>query len=141
MPDWRDVPPVPEGGPWPPFARHMEFRPTSGAPFSRASAATTAGWVRPRDAGEVRDAAYLVALADAYWPAILPVLEAPRPMATITFTLDVVGTCAGLDPDAPVFHEGRTLHAADGFCPELRTLWGADGRLLAINHQTFVVIR
>lgn len=143
MPPWRDVPPVPSraDGPFPAFAQHIEFRPTGPLPFSGSKEARASGWVRPRDPGPARDAAYLVALADAYWPAILPLLPAPRPMATITFTLDLVGDLSGLDPDAPVFHDSHAFVARDGYAPELRTIWGEDGRLLALNHQTFVVIR
>ena len=68
-------------------------------------------------------------------------MRAPRPMATITFTLDLVETPEGLDPDAPYFHEGRTLVSRNGFCPEMRVLRGEDGRILAINHQTFAIIK
>jgi acyl-CoA thioesterase len=142
MPDWREVPVAAIEPPFgPPFAQHMEFRLASAPPFSKSDEARVAGWVRPRRPGEARDAAFVTALADAYFPGLLPTFGAPRPMATITFTLDLVGSCEGLDPDAPFFHEGRCLAARDGYAPELRTLWGEDGRLLAINHQTFVIIR
>jgi hypothetical protein len=139
-PSWRDVPVVPPHDLGPPFARHLEYRPLSGTRFGGGEA-RAAGWVRPRDRAELRDPAFLIAMADAWWPAIFGLLELPRPMATITFTVDVVGDCAGLDPDAPYFHQSHTLALADGWAPELRTLWGEDGRLLAVNHQTFVVIR
>jgi hypothetical protein len=142
MPDWRACAVVPIEAPFgPAFAQHMEYRLTGPAPFSKGREALTAGWVRPHDPGTERGAAYLVALADAYYPALFSTLGAPRPMATITFTLDLVSSCEGLDPEAPFFHEGRCLAASEGYAPELRTLWGADGRLLAINHQTFVIIR
>lgn len=141
MPPWRDTPAIPAQVIPPPFARHFEFRSTGPIPLAGGSEARAAGWVRPRNPGTARDAAYLVGLADAYWPALFGALPAPRPMATITFTLDLVGACDGLDPEAPLFHDGRTLVARDGYAPEMRTLWGEDGRLLAINHQTFVIIR
>lgn len=141
MPPWRDVASIPDGVLAPPFARHFEYRPTGFIPFAGGSEPRAAGWVRLRDSGPLRDDAFVVAMADAWWPALFAVLRAPRPMATVTFTVDVVGDCAGLDPDAPLFHDARTLSARVGYAPELRTLWGADGRLLAINHQTFVIIR
>jgi hypothetical protein len=62
-------------------------------------------------------------------------------MATLSFTIDVTGTTDGLPADAPFFHESHTLAVREGWTPELRTLWGVDGRLLAVNHQTFVVIK
>lgn len=135
------IPAAPPAAGGPPFVRHFEFRMTGPRPFAGGHEGRAAGWVRARELGGAPDAAYLVALADAYWPALFTVLEAPRPMATITFTLDFVGTFEGLPADAPVFHEGRMLAASRGFAPELRTIWGADGRLLAINHQTFCIIQ
>jgi hypothetical protein len=62
-------------------------------------------------------------------------------MATISFTADIVGSTDGLDPEAPLFHEARVLATRDGYSTELRTLWGEDGRLLALNHQTLAIIR
>ena len=140
MPPWRDTAEVSDQALMPRFARHFEYRPTGPAPLAGGEA-RAAGWVRARRPGAARDAAYLIGLADAYWPALFGALRAPRPMATVTFTLDLIGTCDGLDPEAPLFHDSRTLVARDGYAPEMRTLWGEDGRLLAINHQTFVIIR
>jgi acyl-CoA thioesterase len=144
MPAWRGCQPLPTSNTTAAFARAFEYRldlRAGAAPFAGGGEARTAGWVRAREPGDVRDAAFIVGMADAFWPALLMALPAPRPMATITFTIDVVGSCEGLDPEAPLYHQSHTLVARDGFAPELRTLWGEDGRLLAINHQTFVVIK
>lgn len=143
VPSWADLPaaPSPEGGGNPPFARHFEYRPIGPAPFSRASEARCTGWIRARDPGPARDAAYVAALADAYWPAALAVLAAPRPMATIAYTLELIEPLDELDPDAPLLHRAYAPAAIDGFTYETRELWGADGRLVARNHQIFVVIK
>lgn len=142
MKPWRDVPVVPIGAPFGPvFAQHFEYRPTGPAPFSRGERAVASGWVRPREPGPARDAAYVVALADAWWPAIYARLSEPRPTATIAFTLELVGDCEGLADDAPLFHTAEGLVARDGYSVELRQLWGEDGRIVALNQQTFAVIR
>jgi hypothetical protein len=62
-------------------------------------------------------------------------------MATIGFTLEVLGGFDGLDPEAPFFYVGRGHVLRDGYLSEERQLYGHDGRLLARNHQTFVVIK
>lgn len=64
----------------------------------------------------------------------------PRPMATIAFTLDIAGGLDGLDPDAPVLYRAAAPVCTDGYVLETRELWGSDGRLVAINQQTFVII-
>ncbi len=138
---WREVPALPTTPMSPPFARFFEYRPTGPFPFTRASEARCAGWVRALDPGPERDAAYVVFRVDAYWPAALAVLAAPRPMATVAYTLELIDGVDDLDPDAPLFHRAYAPAASDGYTYETRELWGSDGRLVARNHQVFVVIK
>ncbi len=125
---------------WPEFAQHFEYRLAAGVPFSN-TAAQTIGWVRPRDPGAPRDAAFIAAVIDAWWPSVLNRFTSFRPMATIAFTLDVVGNLAGLDPAAPLLYRGTAPVCADGYFLETRELWGEDGRLVAVNQQTFAIIQ
>ena len=62
-------------------------------------------------------------------------------MATIHFTMQIVGSWEGLDADAPLFHYAHGLTADDGYTVEYRQLWGEDGRLMALNEQTLVFIK
>ena len=142
-PPWRDVPllPIHEGTSAATFARFFEFRNVGPLPFSGGADPVTSGWIRPRNPGPARDSAYIAALADAYWPALFSIEPSPRPVGTISFTLELAGTCDGLDPDAPLFHRSRAVAERDGYLVEFRELWGEDGRLLALNQQTIVVIR
>jgi hypothetical protein len=141
MPPWRSVEPVlvqPPLGPV--FASQFEYR-VSGPPPGSGGEAVASGWIRPRHPGAARDAAYVTACADAWWPAILTRLASPRPLATLAFTLELVGSLAGLDPEAPLFHRGVSALSQGGYALETRELWGEDGRLVARNHQTIVVIK
>jgi acyl-CoA thioesterase len=141
-PPWREVSPLPMPGSFgPTFTQHFELRSTGPLPFGGATEAMAAGWVRPRDPGPARDAAYVVALADAWWPAIFSRLSAPRPMATVAFTIELLEGTEGLDPIAPLLHSARAIAARDGYVVELRELRGEDGRLLACNQQTFALIK
>jgi len=99
------------------------------------------GWVRPRDPGPRRDAAFIAAAIDAWWPVSFVRFGAARPMATIAFTLDIAGGLDGLDPEAPLLYRATAPVCSDGYMLETRELWGGDGRLVALNHQTFVIIR
>ena len=142
-PPWGEVAPIAavhRPGSEAEFAQHFEYRLVEGIPLS-GGAGRARGWVRPRDPGPKRDAAYVAALIDAWWPIALIKFTARRPMATLAFTLEVCGGLDGLDPDAPLLYRGASPVCSDGYALETRELWGADGRLVAINHQTFVVIR
>ncbi|HEX3761982.1 MAG TPA: thioesterase family protein [Kofleriaceae bacterium] len=123
-------------GAWPEFAQHFEYWPVE----SPGGHPRLLGWVRARNPGPRRDAALIAALIDAWWPVTFSRLG-PRPMATIAFTLDIAGGLDGLDPDAPLLYRATAPVCTDGYALETRELWGIDGRLVAINHQTFVIIR
>jgi hypothetical protein len=142
-PPWSQVEPLSmtdgNAAMWPEFAPHFEYRVVEGLPAS-GGAARTVGWVRPRVHGGKRDAAHIASVMDAWWPAALCKLPAMRPMATIVYSLDLVAGLDGLDPEAPLLYRGTAPVLADGYCLETRELWGEDGRLVAINHQTFAII-
>lgn len=148
---WNDLP-VPEAPPWtevapfdttsrpdaPECVQQFEFRVVEGVPWSGATRAL--GWIRPRDPGVQRGAAYLAAMIDAWWPMGLVRLTAAQPIVTIAFTLDLCGGLDGLDPATPLLYHATAPVCTDGYVLETRQLWGDDGRLVAMNHQTFVVV-
>jgi hypothetical protein len=139
---WRAIEPIdmPEGMA-PRFSQFLEYRAKAGFPLSGAAEPVTEGWIRPRNPGTRRDAAFLAGCVDAWWPALFPIETELRAMATIAFTFQPFPHFEGLDPEAPLLHRGRLLASDDGFCVEQRELWGEDGRLLALNQQTMVVLR
>lgn len=139
---WRELEVLPVEPPMgPDFARHFEFRTEGPLPFSGGAKPVAEGWIRPKRPGTARDAAYLAACVDAWWPALFTCETAPRPMATIAFTLDFTSPLTGPSANAPLFHRGRDVSIRDGYVTEVRELWSEDGRLLALNQQTFVIIK
>jgi hypothetical protein len=142
LPPWDSLPAVAIAAPPAPiFTRHIEYRTVTGTPFSGRGDREVLGWVRPREPGAARGAGYLAACIDAYWPAALIGERAFRPAATLTFTLLIVGDLAGVPADAPLAFRGRAMASGGGYVPELRELWTPDGRLVAVNPQTFALSR
>lgn len=142
-PDWTQVPVAPVQPPLAPiFTQHVEFRLLSLPPGSGADDAHgVVAWVRLKNPGEARDPAYLAALVDTPWPALMPRLKSFRPMATVSYALEVLGDWDGLDPDAPLLYRAVSPIAADGYAVEQRELWGHDGRIMAFNQQRFAIIK
>jgi len=139
---WRELPPMPMEAPFAPdFASQWEFRTAGPFPFSGATEPAGEGWIRPKHRGARRDAAYLAACVDAWWPAFFARAEAPRPVATVAFTLEICGGFEGLDPEAPLLFRSRDVAIRQGYVVEMRELWGEDGRLLALNQQTFAIVK
>jgi hypothetical protein len=141
-PDWRDVPPMPVDLPMVPvFTQHLEFRNVGSYPFQGSSEPKASGWCRPRVPARVRDAAWLAAMADAWWSAGATTFDRLRPFATLQFQLDVVGDPRWVGDDEPVWCTLEARTAGDGFLSEDREIWTAGGRLLARNRQLMVVIK
>lgn len=142
IPDWRAVEPAPEDMPLAPeFTRFFEYRPTGPVPYQGGERARASGLIRARKPPPALDAAWAALLIDAWWTAALTRFEAPRPIATLAFTLHLVEDPAGLDPSEPLYLEVFAPLSRAGYLSEERRLWGTDGRLVAVNHQLIAVIR
>jgi acyl-CoA thioesterase len=137
---WRDVPAMPEDFPLAPqFVRHFEMRVMPPLPFSGGDRAEATGWLRARNPGRLRDAALLVAYSDVWMPALFTLLPAPRPMATVSYSLSIL---AELPPgDDPLLLRASTLAVGGGFVAEMSELTTTEGTLVAVNHQTRAIIK
>jgi acyl-CoA thioesterase len=141
LPHWTELPPRSGvAGAQHGFAANFEWRLVEGVPAS-GGPAVALGWIRALDPGPRRGAAYVAAMIDAWWPAGLNRLSAFRPMATLAFSLDIAGSVDALAADAPLVYRATSPVSRDGYSLETRELWSPDGQLIAVNHQTFVVIR
>lgn len=141
LPRFDEVLAPPMGGPPSPrFTGRYEYRPVGAVPFSAAAEAVCAGWLRERAAAvEAVDAAAVIGYLDAWWPCALVVEPAPRPMATVTFTAELIADPATLDPMVPFAYRAHLAGAADGYSVELRHLWQGD-RLVGLNQQIFAAL-
>ena len=128
-------------GPWPRFARFFEYRNVGALPFSGHDVAQVDTWVRMRTPGQTFDTAHLIALTDATWPALFPTQTTFQRMSTISFMFQTFGPWDDLRTNAPIYHRGRVLWARNGHADEMREIWSEDGRLLALNHQTFATTK
>jgi hypothetical protein len=140
-PAWRDVTPIPDDVPFrPTFTQHFEMRPLPPAIFSGGEP-TALGWVRTREPVAVKDSALVAALIDVWGPAELTRMTAMRPIATIAFSLQIVGGAAVMVGDDPLLFRSRTLSRTDGYLVEMRELWTEGGALVALNEQTIAIIK
>ena len=137
---WRDVPPFEPSTFGPAFARHIEFRADRPVAVRGGTEPRVEGWLRWKRPGVRRDAAFLAACIDSYWPSAFSIEPAPRPMATIAFTFQPVYRRSGIADDA-VYYRGTLAAQEAGYCVELRELWSEDGRLLALNQQSLAIIK
>jgi acyl-CoA thioesterase len=128
--DTRALPDAPEG---PPFSREFDYRPAIGTPpFGGGDEALTGGWLRCRDERAL-DAAMLVALTDAWFPAVFVMRSEPLAVPTLELTVHVRGRL-------PREHDWtlgrfRTRLARAGFMEEDAEIFSREGELLAQARQ------
>lgn len=136
---WRDLPLLTVGPPTGPvFTQHYEYRSATSA-FARGEARID-GFIRERALLASVDAPALVARLDAWWPTLFALGGAPRPVATISFTAQILVDPATVPPAEPLRYRARMEALHDGFFVELRELWHGE-RVVALNQQTFAILR
>lgn len=128
------------GGPV--FTQHYEYRLTGLKPFKGAADAANSGFIRELKAEGDLDAPGVVALLDAYFPALFTVVPPGGRMlsTTASFNAQLMHLDAPVPASEPLYFRGRTVHYSHGYNVEFRELWHRD-RLLGLNQQTFVVLR
>ena len=136
---WRELPVLASAPPLGPlFAQHYEYRAAATAFAPRRAGRSTASSASACRSPRV-DAPALVGRLDAWWPTLFALDGAPRPVATISFTAEILVDPATLPPDEPLRHRARLAALHDGFFVELRELWSGE-RVVALNQQTFAIL-
>lgn len=127
-----------EGGPPVPIRDRYDTRHALGTPpFVLGDEAVSGGWIRTTDDDPV-DEVLLVALTDAWPPAIFSRATVPIGVPTVDLTVHF--------RQAPPREPGwclvrfRTTVAREGYLEEDGEVWSADGRLLAQSRQLGVAV-
>lgn len=126
----------------PEFIRYLAMRwGLGGLPFTANPSREMGGWVRLR--GDVeREAlseAHLLALVDAWPPAVLQQLKGFAPGSSLTWTIEFVQPLPPLDSHDWCRYRAEIEHARDGYGHCAAALWTAQGELVALSRQTVTV--
>ncbi|MEX6502815.1 acyl-CoA thioesterase [Pseudomonas zhanjiangensis] len=126
----------------PEFTRFLAMRwAIGGMPFSNNPSREMGGWVRLRDTENAEPVgnAHLLALVDAWPPALLSHLRAPAPGSSLTWTIEFIQPPAQLSTQDWCLYRAQIEHARDGYGHVAAALWSPGGELLAISRQTVTV--
>ncbi|MFM2421404.1 MAG: hypothetical protein RL385_6127 [Pseudomonadota bacterium] len=118
----------------PRFLKHFElrWRPRD-IPFSGQATGGVAGYVRHAEDVPL-DTASLLALIDAWPPAVLPMLSRPAPASTVTWMVDPTAALDGL-PGQSLRYEATIVSAHGGYASVESRIWSPSGVLLAASRQ------
>ncbi|AVO60391.1 acyl-CoA thioesterase [Pseudomonas chlororaphis] len=143
MKHWDECPELPYvKGVTPEFMRHLAMRwSIGGMPFTGNKSRDMGGWVRLR--GDVKvepmTEAHILALVDAWPPALLPHLTSPVPGSTLTWTIEFVQPLLALSTLDWCKYRVSTEHARDGYGHAAAALWSAEDQLIALSRQTVTI--
>jgi len=104
-------------------------------PFGGGDEALVAAWLRPL-AGEPIDAAWLVAMCDVLPPAVFSRTTGPVKAATLEYLVHLATGEPAVAAGDHVYLSCRSPLSNDGFAVEDATMWGPDGRVLAVARRT-----
>ena len=129
-------------GATPEFTRHLVMRwGIGGLPFSGNTSREMGGWVRQR--GEVDrepvTVSHLLALVDAWPPAVLPHLNSFAPGRSLTWAIEFVQPLPIIDTHEWCRYRAVIEHAQDGYGHCAAALWTGKGELIALSRQTVTV--
>lgn len=141
LPEPDELQPIPYvEGLTPEFIRHVELRYGSGGfPLSGAAEPDFGGWFRFREPPARMGDRELIALVDAWPPAIAPMFGGPAPISTMSWSYEPVTAPDPTAPDRPDALWRYAVHthvARDGYTQAAARVWDADGHLRAISNQT-----
>ena len=143
MKHWDDCQELPYiQGVTPEFMRHLAMRwSIGGLPFTGNRSRDMGGWVRLR--GDVKEEpvteAHILALVDAWPPALLPHLTKPAAGSTLTWTIEFVQPLLELSTLDWCQYRVEIEHARDGYGHAAAALWNAEGQLIALSRQTVTI--
>lgn len=101
-------------------------------PFTASPGTDVGGWLGLRETRPI-DARTIAVLADAWYPAVWPRLEAPAGAPTLELTIHFRAPLPLAD--SLLFGRFRTTLLRDGFFEEDGDLWTPDGTLVAQSRQ------
>ena len=124
----------------PEFTQHIEMRwAFGGMPFSGIGGREMGGWMQFREAPEAITDAHLVALVDAWPPAVLPHLKSPAPASSLSWALDIMHPRPKIGPDDWLLYRATIDQAGAGYGHTQAGIWTSRGELMATSRQTVTV--
>lgn len=130
----------------PEFTQHFDFRLAAGAlPFTGSSDPQLGGWIRFKKSAGPITTAHLLALIDAWPPAILSQLKNLAAASSLTWTLEMMPAAhrakaeASADSSDWWQYLAEVEQSEDGYAAIRARLWDANGELFALSRQTVTV--
>lgn len=124
----------------PNFIQHLDLRLSSkNMPFTGSQNMPMAGWMHFENKPlELNDSAIL-ALIDAWPPAVLPMMKQPAPASSVTWNVEFFHPRQHLSKDSPLYYECVVTQASHGLAHTEARIVTEEGELVALSRQVVAV--
>ena len=120
----------------PGFVEYLDTRFTSAAmPYSGSNEAVISGWIRFNDRPEIFSDSAILALIDAWPPAVMPMLSQPAPTSSITWNVEFIQPRDELAADDYLYYHCEVVQADRGYAHTEAKIYHPNGQLLALSRQ------
>ena len=124
----------------PEFIQQIEMRWAFGnLPFSGKGGRELGGWMQFRKTPESFSDAHIVALIDAWPPAVLPYVKQRVRTSSLSWALDIVHPRPAMEPGDWLLYKVSIDQAGAGYGHTQAGIWTAKGELVALSRQTVTV--
>ena len=124
----------------PEFIQHIEMGWAFGnLPFSGKGGRELGGWMQFRQTPETFSDAHIVALVDAWPPAVLPYVNQRVTTSSLSWALEIVHPRPVLEPGDWLLYKAKIDKAGAGYGHTQAGIWTASGELVALSRQTVTV--
>jgi acyl-CoA thioesterase len=123
----------------PKFTQHFEGYVAGGQKLvSRAETPEIMLWLRHRDPDGMQSLSGLIALGDMPPIAAYPMLSAPVPVSTVTWSVEIIDAAAALRAPSDAWYLVRSVgeDVREGYSVQDMGLWAQDGTLIMLARQT-----
>ena len=120
----------------PHFVRYFDLRQTNdNLPFTGSDQSLINGWMRYSRPSEALNDASILALIDAWPPAILPMMSSRAPSSSITWNVEFMHPRTTLEVEAMLYYECMAMQAGQGYAHTEAKIYHPNGQLLALSRQ------
>ncbi len=120
----------------PNFIQHIESHMLSKSiPFTGVDTKEVTGWMKFKEQPNNFDEVAIVALIDAWPPAVLQLLKNPAPASTITWNMEFIQPATKLKPSDILFYDCQVIQSQDGYAHTEAKVFHENGELLVLSRQ------
>lgn len=124
----------------PAFTQNVELHWVEGEfPFRGSEQTRMAGWARLKHAPAQFEDEHLLAIIDAWPPAVLPMLDQPSPTSSVTWNVEFIHARPGLAPNDWVYYECDVVQAEAGYAHTQAKIYHPNGDLIALSRQLVTI--